>query len=79
VLDTGSPPLASFISAITTYTGHSGPEPYGELFDLAADPSELCNLWEVPEAAALRSELIERLHYRLTETDIAVPRRLSHA
>ena len=64
---------------ITTYTGHRGPEPYGELFDLETDPSELHNLWEAPEVAALRSELIERLHYRLTETDIAVPRRLSHA
>lgn len=30
---------------------------YGELFDLEADPGELNNLWDAPEAAALKSEL----------------------
>ncbi len=64
---------------ITTYTGHRGPEPYGELFDLANDPHELHNLWDNPPRATLRRELIERLHHRLTETDIALPRRLGHA
>jgi arylsulfatase A-like enzyme len=64
---------------ITTYTGHRGPEPYGELFDLANDPHELHNLWGSPPHAALRRELIERLHHRLTETDITLPRRLGHA
>jgi arylsulfatase len=62
---------------LTTYTGHRGAEEYGELFDLSRDPNEFENLWGVNRA--LRSELIERLHYRLAETDIAVPRRLSHA
>ena len=64
---------------ITTYTGHRGPEPYGELFDLADDPHELHNLWDNPAHAALRRQLIEQLHHRLTETDIALPRRLGHA
>jgi arylsulfatase A-like enzyme len=64
---------------ITTYTGHRGPESFGELFDLKNDPHELRNLWNSAEHASLRRSLIEQLHYRLTETDIAVPRRLSHA
>jgi arylsulfatase A-like enzyme len=64
---------------ITTYTAHRGAAKFGELFDLANDPHELKNLWNSPAHASLRRELIEHLHYRLTETDIAVPRRLSHA
>jgi len=64
---------------ITTYTGHRGPEPYGELFDLANDPDELHNLWDRREHASLKRALIEQLHYRLAETDIALPRRISHA
>lgn len=64
---------------ITTYTGHRGAEPYGELFDLVDDPHELHNLWDSPGHAELRRELIEQLHHRLTETDIALPRRLGHA
>jgi len=64
---------------ITTYTGHRGPEPYGELFDLAHDPHEVHNLWDSPAHARLRHELIEQLHHRLTETDIALPRRIGHA
>ena len=31
---------------------------YGELFDLAADPRELVNLWDAPAAAALKSRLL---------------------
>jgi len=64
---------------ITTYTGHRGPEPYGELFDLANDPHELHNLWASRAHVKLRRQLIEQLHYRLTETDIALPRRIGHA
>jgi arylsulfatase A-like enzyme len=71
--------LVTLTHKITTYTGHRGPEPYGELFDLASDPHELHNLWDSPVHAALRRELIEQLHYRLIETDIALPRRLGHA
>jgi arylsulfatase len=71
--------LVTLTHKITTYTGHRGPEPYGELFDLANDPHELHNLWDSPAHASLRRELIEQLHHRLTETDIALPRRLGHA
>ncbi len=71
--------LVTATHKITTYTGPRGPEPYGELFDLQHDPNELQNLWSRPEDAGLRSRLIEQLHYRLVETDIAMPRRLTHA
>jgi arylsulfatase A-like enzyme len=64
---------------ITTYTGHRGPEPYGELFDLASDPHELHNLWGRSTHVTLHRDLIEKLHHRLVETDIALPRRLGHA
>ena len=64
---------------ITTYTGHRGSEPYGELFDLASDPHELHNLWASRAHVKLRRQLIEQLHFRLTETDIALPRRIGHA
>jgi arylsulfatase A-like enzyme len=64
---------------ITTYTGHRGPRPYGELFDLVDDPYELHNLWDSPTHTPLCRELIERLHHRLAETDIALPHRLGHA
>lgn len=33
-------------------------EPYGQLFDLAADPDELKNLWDVPGAAEAKAELL---------------------
>ena len=34
---------------------------YGELFDLATDPGEVDNLWDVPEARELKNDLIRRL------------------
>ena len=34
---------------------------WGELYDLQADPGELDNLWDSPEAAALKLELLQRL------------------
>ena len=71
--------LVTSTHKITTYTGHRGPEPYGELFDLANDPDELHNLWDRSDHAALKRELIAQLHHRLAETDIALPRRLGHA
>jgi arylsulfatase len=37
---------------ITTYTGHRGPEAYGELFDLGNDPHETHNLWDSPAHAS---------------------------
>ena len=32
---------------------------YGELYDLERDPLELTNLWEAPDAAALRAKLTQ--------------------
>ena len=42
---------------LTLYDGQS----WGELYDLAADPLELRNLWSDPAARALRGELSEQL------------------
>ncbi|TVR45112.1 MAG: DUF4976 domain-containing protein [Puniceicoccaceae bacterium] len=36
-------------------------QPYGELFDLEADPGEVRNLWDEPEAQSLKAELTRRL------------------
>jgi len=41
---------------ITVYRNHD----YGEVFDLEEDPGETDNLWESPEHAALKSELLRR-------------------
>jgi len=38
----------------TNYRNH----PYGELFDLESDPNEINNLWDSPEHAAVKSELL---------------------
>jgi arylsulfatase A-like enzyme len=38
-----------------------GPSRRGELYDLAADPDCLVNLWDEPGAAALRSTLLDEL------------------
>jgi len=46
-------------------------EPRGELFDRAADPHELRNLWDHPEAAGIRADLTERLlRARLALVDV---------
>jgi arylsulfatase A-like enzyme len=49
--------------------------PYGELFDLHADPGEHRNLWDDPAAANLKSELLLRLLYaELGREPLPVPR-----
>jgi len=47
--------------------------PYGELYDLQKDPQELHNLWNVPEARAERSELMERLLHWYGSTAFTTP------
>jgi len=42
------------------YTVYDG-QPWGELYDLQADPPELHNRWNDPQARSLRGELAERL------------------
>ena len=64
---------------LTTYTGHRGAKPYGELFDLENDSDELHNLWHKDNYKNVKLELMQQLHYKIVETDCALPRRLSHA
>jgi len=40
---------------ITVYRGHR----YGELFDLLNDPDELVNLWDDPESAGIKSNMLQ--------------------
>jgi arylsulfatase len=60
---------------ITIYSGR----PYGELFDLRADPDELHNLWDAPAAASLKADAQAQLLDELAATDSNLPRRLCHA
>ena len=48
---------------------------YGELFDLNNDPKELKNLWDVPEAKELKSNLLlKMLHAELEKEPLFMPR-----
>lgn len=48
---------------------------YGELFDLEADPKETNNLWNDPNAQALKSELINKLLFaEMGKESIPMPR-----
>lgn len=38
-------------------------QPYGELFDLEADPDELSNLWDDPASQSLKAELLLKYTY----------------
>ncbi|AJY46798.1 sulfatase family protein [Martelella endophytica] len=51
--------------------GHGG----GELYDLDADPGEHRNLWDAPEAAALKTAMLVRLSNRMAGTIDPRPRR----
>ena len=42
---------------LTVYYGRN----YGELFDLEADPGEIHNLWDSPDHAVLKADLISAL------------------
>jgi arylsulfatase len=64
---------------LTIYVGEHVEEPYGELFDLHADPGQLHNLWARSEYTALKRELQARLLMELVRTDNRLPRRLTHA
>jgi arylsulfatase A-like enzyme len=64
---------------VTLYVGRDGEMPYGELFDLQADPSQAHNLWRSPAHRALRLDLQARLLAEVVRTDNRLPRRLNHA
>ena len=55
---------------ITLYRG----VPWGELYDLQADPHELHNLWDEPESASARLELTERLAQKMMDLAERSPR-----
>src|SRR5262245_1149347 len=48
--------------------------PWGELYDLTADPHELHNLWDEPGSAAIRQELTERLLQKMVDMAERSPR-----
>jgi arylsulfatase len=52
-------------------------QPFGELFDLQEDPSELHNLWEDPGYYSVRHELTARLLDQVIMSDSRLPRQLS--
>lgn len=52
---------------------------WGELYDLVADPLEEDNLWEVPEAQALRARLLDTMVRQLIEYSESSPRPTSVA
>lgn len=47
--------------------------PFGELFDLEADPQEYMNLWEVAESRPLRDALLHQLLEALCRTEDPLP------
>ncbi len=49
------------------------PTEVSELYDLRHDPGEMQNLWNAPEAQAMKSQLLTRLLDRLIETSDVVP------
>lgn len=53
--------------------------PYGELYDLAADPGEIHNLWDDPACAALREELTRQLLFAEMECEPLPMPRISNA
>ena len=56
-----------------------GGQPYGELYDLRADPGEFVNLYSHPEYAATRDALLLRLLEELTTTESRTPHAQCHA
>ena len=47
----------------------------GELYDLATDPDQLCNLWDAPRAAGQRSHLLDLLIRLMAENVDPLPIR----
>jgi arylsulfatase A-like enzyme len=60
---------------ISIYDG----QPWGELYDLRADPCELRNLWTDPASQALRSQLMSELAYAMLHQTNTSPYPLASA
>jgi uncharacterized sulfatase len=54
--------MRTYISDRYKMTVHYNRE-YGEIYDLKEDPGELRNLWDLPEYASLRTELLLKFLY----------------
>ena len=54
-------------------------EPYGELFDLVADPKEYNNLWNSPKHHDLQSQLVKQLLEVQCLTEDPLPERIGYA
>jgi arylsulfatase len=52
-------------------------QPYGELYDLAADPGEFVNRWDDPSLAGVKCDLLAGLVDLLTESQGRLPLRLA--
>jgi hypothetical protein len=52
--------------------------PWGELYDLAADPHELLNLWDDPASRAIRNELTKLLVHRMMALSETSPLATHH-
>ncbi len=52
---------------------------YGELFDLEIDPDERCNLWDDPNHAEIRAEMLHQsLNAEIVREPMRLP-RIAHA
>ena len=48
-------------------------ESFGELYHLAEDPDELCNLYDVADCGGVRGDLAERLMHWYGSTRLRLP------
>jgi uncharacterized sulfatase len=54
-------------------------QPYGELFDLEADPEERHNRWDAPNYAGVKAEMLRRgLNAEIVREPMRLP-RIAHA
>jgi len=66
--------MKTFIDEHHKITVHFN-KPYGELYDLKADPGELVNLWDAPQAQELKAELLLKfLHADMAIEAMPMPR-----